>query len=194
MSTCQSQMLDHLAVISTSTPLLQTSANLDLPIPHLLFFSYCLITGLFLCKIELNQETKLHTLTCVCFEAIITSCGAERARFTGNVKSIKNCSCWWRDATWRRDGIRRCISSSWFSWLRTWYRQSELGKTWLCLPCKKEKNIYFVNQFISFFQSKKQKKNSFEKVLGFKGVQNGAKPQFMQTSNLHLKITTDYGM
>lgn len=47
---------------------------------------------LHLFKIELNQETTVHILTCVCLEAIKTARRAERAWFAGNVKSIENCS------------------------------------------------------------------------------------------------------
>lgn len=84
-------------------------------------------------------KSTVHILTRVCFEAIKTACRAERACFTGNVKSIENCSWRWGDATWEWAGVCRCISCSWFSWLRTWYWKSVLGKTWLFFACKKKK-------------------------------------------------------
>ena len=69
-----------------------------------------------------------------------------------------------------------------------------LAKPGSVFPVKKKKTYTLSINLSASFKARSKKKNSFEKVLGFKGVQNGAKPQFMQTSNLHLKITTDYGM
>lgn len=96
-------------------------------------------------KILIHQS---NILTCVCFKAVGAPIGAEGARFTGDVKSIENGSCRWRDATRDVAAVRRRSSRDWSRWFDGWDLKSVPGKSCYILSCKEETLVNFMATYL----------------------------------------------